>query len=51
MKGFEARQIIEDIAKDREIKFIGDDDEEVELSGTFTLEELQAIIHVMEYAD
>ena len=31
--------------------FIGDDDDEVELSGTFSLEELQAIVHVMEYDD
>lgn len=51
MRGFEARQIIEDIKKDREVKFIGEDDQEVELNGSFTCEELQAILHKMEYDD
>ena len=48
MRGFEAREIIKDIKKDREIKFINDD-EEVQLDGTFTIEELQAILQIMEY--
>lgn len=50
MRAFEAREIIKDIKKDREIKFIGDNDE-VQLDGTFTVEEMQAILHLMEYED
>jgi hypothetical protein len=51
MKGFEAREIIEEMKADgKTIEYIGDDDE-VKLNGTFTIEELQAILHKMEYDD
>jgi len=51
MKGIDAREIIEDMKDEgKTIQFV-DDDAEVKLIGIFTIEELTAILHVMEYDD
>lgn len=50
MRSFEAKDIIEDARKEGScIEFLGEDDQEVKLEGTFTIEQLQAILHKMEY--
>lgn len=51
MRGFEAREIIKDmVSGGKTVEFNGDDSE-VTLDGTYTIEELQAVLHKMEYDD
>ena len=51
MKGLQSRQILNASKKEgNSIEFIGDD-QEVKLDGTFTAEEIEAILHRMEYYD
>lgn len=51
MRGFEAREIIGDIESTGRVVEFSYDDSEVRLDGVYTIEELHAILHRMEYDD
>tara|TARA_Y100000052_G_C2895579_1_gene53624 strand:- start:300 stop:455 length:156 start_codon:yes stop_codon:yes gene_type:complete len=51
MRGTEAREIIDDMVRGGKTIEYCCDDSEVTLDGTFTIEELQAVLHKMEYDD